>query len=257
MLPLFSGKPDETCIKPQLYPLIRRVLRVLSPANRKFSATLKNMLGFHPGNLSLYHLAFRHKSSIGRGQGRANSNERLEYLGDAILGAVVADLLFKKYPYKDEGFLTEMRSKIVSRENLNKLALKLGLNNLIETGDVNNPKNRSMTGDAFEALIGAVYLDKGYLTARRFILNRIIRNHVDIDALQELETNYKSRLIEWGQKEKKSIVFDVVEEISEGRNKQVRVHAVIGGEAMGAGVDFSKKKAEQIAAEKACLALGI
>jgi ribonuclease III len=236
--------------------LVRKFLRLFSREQRKFSSALKNLLGFHPGNLSLYHLAFRHKSSI-RQEHKAKSNERLEYLGDAILGSIVAEMLFKKFPYKDEGFLTEMRSKIVSRDSLNKLALKLGLNKFIETGDINNPRNKSMNGDAFEALVGAIYLDKGYAAARRFIINRIIQHHIDIEALENLETNFKSRLIEWAQREKKSIAFEMIEEIGDGKSRLVRIQILLNGDPVAQGLDFSKKRAEQIAAENACAALGV
>lgn len=236
--------------------MVRKFLRLFSREQRKFSSALKNLLGFHPGNLSLYHLAFRHKSSI-RQEHKSKSNERLEYLGDAILGSIVAEMLFKKFPYKDEGFLTEMRSKIVSRDSLNKLALKLGLNKFIETGDVNNPRNKSMNGDAFEALIGAVYLDKGYAAARKFIIKRIIQHHIDMDALETLETNFKSRLIEWAQREKKPVSFEQIEEIGEGRSRLVKIQVLLAGEPVAQGLDFSKKRAEQIAAENACTALGI
>src|SRR5690606_34947298 len=170
----------------------------LSPQKAYFKK-LKNILGFVPGNVRLYQMAFRHKSVAKPiKEGVKNSNERLEFLGDAVLGSVVAELLFKLYPYKDEGFLTEMRSKIVSRANLNQLSRKLGFNELIEFDArmISYPnKQGSLLGDAFEALIGAVYLDKGYKFTREFLLSRIIKPHVDIHTLEITETNFKSRLI--------------------------------------------------------------
>ena len=188
--------------------------------------------------------------------GFRNSNERLEYLGDAILGAIIADFVFKRFPFREEGFLTEMRSKIVSRDNLNKLSRKLGLDELIR----NNPDaapNKSMHGDALEALIGAIYIDQGYDRTRRFILGRLIKHHLDIDELEITESNFKSKLIEWAQKEHKSFGFEVVEERESGKKKLMKVHALVDGTAVGIGADFSKKRAEQLAAAEACKKLGI
>jgi ribonuclease-3 len=234
------------------------IIRYAFSGNKKLSQSLKNVLGFYPVNISLYHQAFRHKSTVSKdGEKTKASNERLEYLGDAVLGAVVAELLFKKFPFKDEGFLTEMRSKIVSRENLNRLAIKLGIIQFIETGQDGNAKNRSMNGDAFEALIGAIYLDKGYDTTAYFITKRIIKVHIDIEELVATENNFKSRLIEWAQKEKKVVIFEVVEEIGNPNHKQIKVQVLIDAEAKGFGIDFSKKKAEQIAATEACKNLEI
>ncbi len=210
------------------------------------------MFGYYPDNISLYRLAFRHKSVAKElSNGIKKSNERLEFLGDAVLDSVVADLLFKKFPYKDEGFLTEMRSKIVSRSQLNNLSHKLGLNKLINSS--NDSKNicKSMNGDAFEAFIGALYLDKGYSFTRKIIINRIINVHLDIDELEIQIVNYKSKLVEWGQKEKKIVDFKVIEEIGEGYKKQFLVKIFVDGEVVESGQDFSIKGAEQIAAEKA------
>ena len=236
---------------------IRIIRKIFAGRRSPNLRSLGNILGFSPGNTALYELAFRHRSRAKEEGNRIkHSNERLEYLGDAILGAVVADFLFKKFPFREEGFLTEMRSKIVSREHLNKLSLKIGLGNFI-LNNPDNPRNRSMMGDAFEALIGAIYLDKGYITAQRFIVNRIIRHHIDIDELETKETNFKSRLIEWAQKEKKTASFELVDEVENGNNKLLKVHAIVDGEPCGTGMDSSKKKAEQIAAEQACIALSI
>ncbi|HAU52205.1 MAG TPA: ribonuclease III, partial [Sphingobacterium sp.] len=177
-----------------------RIYKLYFSPDREYVRKLKNLLGFVPGNVHLYKMAFRHKSvAVTIKEGAKNSNERLEFLGDAVLGSVVAELLFKKYPYKDEGFLTEMRSKIVSRANLNQLSRKLGFNELIQFDArmISFPnKQGSLLGDAFEALIGAVYLDRGYVFTKSFLLNRIIKPHVDIHLLEQTETNFKSRLIE-------------------------------------------------------------
>ncbi len=217
---------------------------------------MKNIFGYYPNNLSLYQLAFRHKSVAKElSNGTKVSNERLEYLGDAILGAVVADLLFKKFPYKDEGFLTEMRSKIVSRSQLNNLSHKLGLNKLIHSSNESKSIYKSMHGDAFEAFIGALYLDKGYQFTRKIIIDRIINVHLDIDELETQIINYKSKLVEWGQKEKKEVDFKMVEEIGDGFKKQFLVKIFVDGDVVESGQDFSIKGAEQIAAEKAFLKL--
>jgi ribonuclease-3 len=240
-------------------PISRFYKLYISP-NRKYVKVLKNLLGFVPGNLSLYKLAFRHKSAAQSvKKGVKNSNERLEFLGDAVLGSVVAEVLFKLYPYEDEGFLTELRSKIVSRVNLNQLARKLGFDKLVEYDNrmLNSSRQGSLLGDAFEALIGAVYLDKGYNFTRNFLVNHIIKSHIDIHTLEQTETNFKSKLIEWCQRNSKDIVFDLVSN-QEGENtKLFTVHVIIDGEITGLGKEFSKKNAEKLAAEKACEALGI
>jgi len=176
-------------------------------------------------------MAFRHKSVavlIKENDNAKNSNERLEFLGDAILGSVVATLLFKKYPYKGEGFLTEMRSKIVSRANLNILAKKMGLNELIEynTKMLGYNRQSSLLGDAFEALIGAVYLDKGYNETQHFILTRIIDPFVDIHQLENTETNFKSRLIEWCQHHGKEIIFQKVVNKDEENSRLFTIDAL-------------------------------
>lgn len=229
--------------------------------DRHFVRSLRNVLGFVPGNLYLYHLAFRHKSvAVPLRGGAKNSNERLEFLGDAILGSIIAELLFKKYPYKGEGFLTEMRSKIVSRVHLNQLSKKLGLDEMIQydTRMIHFPnKQGSLLGDAFEALIGAVFLDKGYAFTRNFVINRIIKPHVDIHLLEQTETNFKSRLIEWCQQSGKEVAFVQTENDEGDHRKMFTVDALINGEVYGTGKDYSKKSAEKIAAEKACEVLSV
>jgi len=203
-------------------------------------------------------MAFRHRSVAvvikDSNNGAKNSNERMEFLGDAVLGSVIAALLFKQYPYKGEGFLTEMRSKIVSRANLNQLARKMGLDELIEydsriTGL--NGKQSSMLGDAFEALIGAVYLDKGYFRTQNFILDRIIEPLVDIHNLENTETNFKSRLIEWCQHYNKEVEFRLVQNQEGESAKLFTMEAWVDGELQGTGCEYNKKKAEKLAAEKA------
>ena len=232
--------------------LIRR--NRLSSDERELFDAIKNIFGFSPRNISLYRLAFRHKSAALKTQsGHRHSNERLEYLGDAVFGSVVADFLFKKFPFKEEGFLTEIRSRIVSRSNLNSLARKLGFDRFLITSRENITPSTSIFGDAFEAFVGALYLDKGYNFTRKIIIKRIINCHLDIDMLVLKETNFKSKLIEWAQKERKHVEFQVVDEILNGKSLKVySVKVLINNECFGEGKDFSIKRAEQNAAEVAC-----
>lgn len=229
--------------------------------DKVFIKKLKNILGFVPGNTVLYKMAFRHRSVAKvLKNGSRSSNERLEFLGDAILGSVIAELLFKSYPYKEEGFLTEMRSKIVNRVNLNQLARKMGFDQLMvfDQKAVNiQTKHHSMLGDAFEALIGAVYLDKGYNFTKDFLLKRIIKPYIDIHTLELTETNFKSKLIEWCQRQGKDISFDMVQNSEGESSKLFTISAVVEGESYGLGRDYNKKNAEKLAAEKACEALSI
>jgi len=163
-------------------------------------------------------------------------------------------MLFKKFPYRDEGFLTEMRSRIVSRENLKNLAVKIGIDELLQK-EATPGTYRSMYGDAFEALIGAIYLDKGYAKTQNFILERIIRIHVDLHEIEQTEKNFKSLILNWGQREKHSIVFETVEE--EQKDRLIKVRLLVDDNEVAVGVDFVKKKAEQIAAQAACTTLGL
>lgn len=213
---------------------------------------IRNIFGFYPGNIFLYKLAFRHKSVAKEViSGVRVSNERLEYLGDAVLSSAVADFLFKKFPLKDEGFLTEMRSKIVNRSQLNKISKKLGLDRFIESDQDTKNLCKSINGDTFEAFIGALYLDKGYKLTKKIIFDRIINVHYDIEELEKQENNYKSKLLEWAQKEKHEISFNVTNEKGDGYNKQYEVEIRIDNKQVSIAQDFSIKGAEQIASEKA------
>jgi len=237
---------------------VRTLIRYFLKADaqeKSFILSLHSLLGFYPGNLSLYKLAFSHRSlALETVGGNRLSNERLEYLGDAVLGAVVADLLFKKYPFKDEGFLTEMRSRIVSRENLKQLAVKIGIDEMLQK-DAGPGSYRSMYGDAFEAFIGAIYLDKGYPLTQKYILHHIIRPHVDLEEIESTEKNFKSLILNWGQREKHTVVFDTVSEDS--RTRLITIKLLIDGEEKALATDYVKKKAEQIAAQKVCKDLGL
>ena len=231
--------------------IFRGLIRSKFSANQQLFRSIRNIFGFYPNNIFIYKLALRHKSATKKKvNGLKINNERLEYLGDAILGAVVADYLFRQFPYKNEGFLTEMRSKIVSRNSLNKLSLKLGLEKLILSDADPNYRPKSAGGDAFEAMIGAIYLDKGYYFARRTIISRILNLHYDLEDLIDTEISYKSRIIEWAQKEKKDLSFKVVEEIGEKQDKQFKIALIVDEETITEAIDYSIKGAEKIAAEK-------
>ena len=224
---------------------------VFFSCDKKLSCAIKNIFGFYPGNVFLYQLAFRHKSAAKEIiNGLKMSNERLEYLGDAVLSSIIADYLFKKFPYKEEGFLTEMRARLVSRAQLNKLSIKLGLDSLIKS-EMFSHQSKSMHGNAFEAFVGALYLDKGYGFTKKIVLKRVVEVHLDIEKIQNEDTNFKSQLIEWSQKEKIPIEFKVIDEIGNGFGKQYIVDLLVHNEVYSSGRDYSIKGAEQIAAGKA------
>ena len=227
------------------------VFAPLFSQNRRLARKIKGLLGFWPQNIRLYEQAFTH-SSVAKEvrQGVKDSNERLEYLGDAVLGAVIARMLFERYPARDEGFLTEMRSRIVNRAYLNKLAIKMGIDTLIQYDD-SHRMYKSISGDTFEALIGAVYLDRGYVFTERLILNRIVKFHVDVEELEGMELNFKSRLINLIQKNKQTLTFEAREEQNSDRKKLYYVRLYIDGTPVSEGSGYSKKAAEQTAAENA------
>ena len=233
-------------------PFFVKPVRYYFSRDKQLYQAIKNIFGFYPRNIFLYRLAFLHKSAGEESlQGTRINNERLEFLGDAILDAIAADYLFKTFPTEDEGFLTEMRSKIVSRIQLNKLSLKLGLEKLVKLDSSSSNIYRSYRGDAFEALVGAMYLDRGYTFTRHIILDRIIRHYFDVNELVNQGLNFKSRIIEWVQKEKKQFNFSVVEEVGSGYQKQYIVELLIDDQPIARGQDYSIKGAEQNAAEKA------
>lgn len=226
-----------------------------SPKEREFKKAIEQIIGEKPSNLELYQLAFRHTSASKENNfnGFKESNERLEFLGDSVLGMVIAEYLFKKYPFKDEGFLTEIRSRIVNRESLNVVARKIGLENLIQfDGHRVSHKRTSMYGDAMEALIGAIYLDKGFRFTKRFLVKNLIANYFDLDAVISNNTNYKSILLSWAQHEGKKVSFDIIEESGKHHQKEFVAQVTLDGEPVSEGRGWNKKKAEQDAARKAC-----
>jgi ribonuclease-3 len=234
----------------------KKFQRVIFPFKRDqlFSQDIAAIIGGTPRNLNLYKLATLH-SSAGRvsKKGFRVSNERLEFLGDAILSMVVAEFLFKKYPFENEGFLTEIRSRIVKRETLNKLALKIGIPELVELQDKNHQKRKnSIYGNALEAVIGAAYLDRGYSFCRDFILRRIVQEHLDLREIIHTDSNYKSKIIEWAQKENKEILFESNDEQESSIDNLFEVSLLIDQELVSTGTGTSKKRAEQDAALEAC-----
>lgn len=224
---------------------------------REFYGLSFDLLGFTPNKIDLYELALVHKSaSIPCKDGVPVNNERLEFLGDAILGSITADILYKYFPNKSEGFLTQIRSKIVSRESLNKLALTIGLDKQVMS-NVNLNNNKHIYGDAFEALIGAIFLDQGYAVTKTFIEDKIFRPHINIEEVVTVETNFKSKLIEWAQKNKKDVVFDTREN---GLDKVMKLPVFVSEvevekKLLGKGIGASKKEAQQMAAKEALLHL--
>lgn len=224
---------------------------------------VKNIVGSKPRNMELYRLATRHISvAMENFSGHKESNERLEFLGDAVLGNVVAEYLFKKFPYKDEGFLTEIRSRIVSREALNKLGRKIGINNIIDynlsgTEPRNNQSHKSIAGDTLEALIGAVYLDRGFYFCKSFIINRLIIPHYDLESIIKSDPNHKSKIIEWAQKNNKQIRFEIIEQRGDDQNTEFVAQVTLNDKPLCTGTGLSKKKAEQAASRKTCELLEI
>ncbi|HFB61743.1 MAG TPA: ribonuclease III [Bacteroidetes bacterium] len=220
--------------------------------NREMRQAIKNIFGFYPGNIFLYKQAFRHKSaSLQHKSGSRINNERLEYLGDAVLSLVVADYLFRRFPFESEGFLTEMRSKIVSRASLNKLSEKLGLKSFMHFSHADVRQMKSVGGDAFEAFIGALYLDRGYAFAKKIIIRQILEVHFDLDQLEQAEISYKSKMIEWAQKTKSDFRFQVLNEKTIKNRKQFKVGVFIKDKMIAEAYDYTIKGAENLAAEKA------
>lgn len=220
-----------------------------------FKKQLKNVLGFSPNNLSLYKTALTHRSVR---ENADENNERLEYLGDAVLSALVADYLFMRYPYREEGFLTEMRSKMVNRQQLNEIALRMGLKKItLYNKSDGSLKISQIFGNTLEALVGAIYLDRGYKKTAKWVTERIILPHMFIDDLELLEINHKNKLYGWANKNGKILEFETVEERVENGRRLFTIAAVVDGNKIAEGKAFNKKDASQIAAQMAVTMLGI
>jgi ribonuclease III len=220
-----------------------------------FKKQLRDMLGFSPGNLSLYKAALTHRSVKDSAD---ENNERLEYLGDAILSGIVADFLFKKYPYREEGFLTEMRSKMVNRTTLNEIAIKMGLRKTTNFNKYDNSLRMSQIfGNTLEAVVGAVYLDKGYKKTKLWVMERIIIPHLFMEDLENLEINHKNKLYGWANKNGKNLEFETLNERIESGRRLFTIGAVVDGELIAEAKAYNKKDASQVAAQIAVEKLGL
>lgn len=234
--------------------MIKKLYNRIFSNDKELAAYIKSITGISASNLKIYKQVFQHRSKFNE---PVDNNERLELLGDAILDAVVCAYLYKKYPYKEEGFMTEMRSRIVNRKSLNEVGVKLGL---VEKLQLNR---RSMTdvskdlgGNTFEALVGAVYLDAGFDKTSRFVQKRVLQNLIDVDVLEETNTDYKSQIFHYIQREGKSIEFKVVEQKQRNRRVYFVIEMEIAGKVISRGEGFSKKVAEQNAAMNGLKVLG-
>ena len=228
-------------------------IRLLFRKDKESYFCFYKILGFYPRNIQLYQQALLHKStSIRSEKGRPLNNERLEFLGDAILDAIVGDIVYKHFEGRREGFLTNTRSKIVQRETLNKLAVEIGLDKLVKYSTRSSSHNSYMYGNAFEAFIGAIYLDQGYERCKRFMEEKIFKNYIDLDKMSRKEVNFKSKLIEWSQKSKVEVSFELIELfLDEDYNPMFHTEIRIEGISAGKGTGYSKKESQQNAAQAA------
>ncbi len=228
-------------------------IRLLFRKDRKSYLCFYEILDFYPKDIQLYKQALLHKSSsVKSDQGGLLNNERLEFLGDAILDAIVADIVYQHFPGKREGFLTNTRSKIVQRETLNHLAIEIGLDKLIKFSARSFSHNNYMYGNAFEAFIGAIYLDQGYNICKKFIEKKIINRLIDLESIAQKEVNFKSKLIEWGQKHKATISFELIEECQDQSSSPIfQTEVKIEGFTGGTGAGYSKKESQQNASRMA------
>lgn len=227
-------------------------IRLLFRKERESYLCFYRILGFYPRNIELYKQALLHKSvSFKGGKGKLLNNERLEFLGDAILDAIVGDIVYKKFPGKREGFLTNTRSKIVQRETLNDVAVKIGLDKLIKYTVKQSSHNSYMCGNAFEALIGAIYLDRGYRVCKKFMEERIINRYLNLDKVSRKEVNFKSGLIEWSQKNKFLIAFELMtQDVDQEQNPVFETQVMVENIPAGKGRGYSKKESQQEAAHQ-------
>ena len=228
-------------------------IRLLFRKDKESYFCFYKILGFYPRNIQLYQQALLHKStSIRSEKGRPLNNERLEFLGDAILDAIVGDIVYKHFEGRREGFLTNTRSKIVQRETLNKLAVDIGLDKLVKYSTRSSSHNSYMYGNAFEAFIGAIYLDQGYERCKRFMEEKIFKNYIDLDKMSRKEVNFKSKLIEWSHKSKVEVSFELIEQfLDEDYNPMFHTEIRIEGISAGKGTGYSKKESQQNAAQAA------
>ena len=228
-------------------------IRLLFRKDRESYFCFYRILGFFPRDIKVYQQALLHKSiSMRSEKGRPINNERLEFLGDAILDAIVGDIVYRHFEGRREGFLTNTRSKIVQRETLNKLAVEIGLDKLVKYSTRSSSHNSYMYGNAFEAFIGAIYLDQGYDRCKQFMEEKIFKNYIDLDKMSRKEVNFKSKLIEWSQKSKVEVSFELIEQfLDEDYNPMFHTEIRIEGISAGKGTGYSKKESQQNAAQAA------
>ena len=227
----------------------------LNRSDKEFKRQLHNVLGFVPGNLNLYKTALSHRSIR---EGSDENNERLEFLGDAVLSSLVGHYLFMRYPYKDEGFLTEMRSKMVNRNKLNDIALKMGLKKITFYNKFDSSlKISQIFGNTLEAVVGAVYLDKGYDKTQDWVTMHIINPHLYMDDLENLEINQKNKLYGWANKNGKNLEFETLEETIENGRRLFTIGSMVDGELVAEAKAYNKKEASQAAAQIAVEKLGL
>ena len=240
-----------------MFRLIKRFHNLHFSKDKDFARKLKELLGFTPYNLSIFQLAFSHRSNGNDNDSYAmTNNERLEYLGDAILGTIVAEYLFKKYPHADEGFLTKMRSKIVKRKSLNKIGEKMELDLMLAEQNTTR-LSRSMLGNAVEALVGAIYLELGYNGTKQYLIRKILMNYVDIHELESFDDNYKSQLLEWCQKNGQNVSYKLIARYKYEKRDRFKVAVMVNGQKLAVADDFNKKSAEQTASERALHQMGV
>lgn len=244
---------SEVVIKP-----FRKIYNAYLAEDKLLAKRISSIVGFTPAHLPIFRLAFHHRSSNSEETTSAlrMSNERLEFLGDAVLSAVVAEYLFKKYPTGTEGFLTKMRSKIVKRKTLNQIAAEMGLDDILNHYNETQLSD-SMKGNALEAFVGAIYLEKGYRRTRKIIVSKILRQYLDIHELETQDDNYKSQLLEHCQKSGKEIDYQLKQKYKYEKRDRFRIAVVIDHKEVAVAEAFSKKSAEQLASQKAIEILGI
>jgi ribonuclease-3 len=226
-----------------------------SKAKTSLKKEVESVISMKVGNLSLYEIALSHRSIR---EAADTNNERLEYLGDAVLSSIVADYLFKRYPTKDEGFLTEMRSKMVNRIQLNDIAVKMGFKQLMLFNKLDATlRNSQIFGNTLEAIIGAIYLDKGYIKTQKWVLKQMVIPYMFVDSLEGIDINLKNKLIGWATKNGKVLLFDLADEKREGTRRVFTINIVVDGEIVSSGKSFSKKDAGLIATQVAIEKLGL
>jgi len=224
--------------------------------DKNLARKIMSIAGFIPSDLTIFKLAFAHKSSSNERDYAIENNERLEYLGDAVLGTIVAEYLFRKYPNANEGFLTKMRSKIVKRSAMNEIAESMGLEMLLS--EYNSARlSKAMLGNALEALVGAIYIEKGYDYTHRYVINRILRKYLNIQELESYDDNYKSQLLEWCQKNGKEVSYKVLSRYKQDKRDRFKVGVFVDGDKIASADDYNKKSAEQSASENAIKIMGI